>query len=138
METLSVEAELQVSILFGLVKLSGTSRYLQKTRKSFRSDCVVMKSYKTKHFEQLQLESSDLRICQKQLLKYPTQFTHVVTGIQYGTSKIANMIYTASSEKTNQEGHGMVARLMRTFRRVPTKICTHQPTHGRWRANIYI
>ena len=84
--SLSMEVSLKASFLFGLVKVSGSAKYLQNSKKSRRQARVTLKYEGTTEFKEL-----SMALLGKGNVKYPEVIkqgiaTHVVTGILYGAS----------------------------------------------------
>ncbi|KAM4552691.1 cytolytic toxin-alpha-like [Odontesthes bonariensis] len=81
---LSIELSLKASFLFGLVKISGSAKYLQNSTKTRRQARVTLKYEGTTEFKELSME-----LLGQSNMKYPEAIkqgtaTHVVTGILYG------------------------------------------------------
>ncbi len=81
--SLNIEANLKLSLLGGMVDVSGAAKFLNDKQSSEQQARVTLKYSSTTHFEQLTME-------QLGALQYPEVLddhhaTHIVTGIQYGS-----------------------------------------------------
>lgn len=80
---LGIEANLKLSLLSGMVKVSGAAKFLDDKKSSNQQARVSLKYSSTTHFEQLTMD-------QLGAIQYPqvlddNHATHVVTGILYGS-----------------------------------------------------
>uniref|UniRef100_A0A671Y414 Neoverrucotoxin subunit beta-like n=1 Tax=Sparus aurata TaxID=8175 RepID=A0A671Y414_SPAAU len=92
---MDIEASLKVSLMCGLIKVGGSAKYLNDTKK-FKNQSRVTCQYKaTTHFNQLSvIQGETMNTQQVDVIKKGTS-THVVTGILYG----ADAFFVFDSEK---------------------------------------
>ncbi|KAM4525531.1 neoverrucotoxin subunit alpha-like [Odontesthes bonariensis] len=90
---LDVDASLKASILFGLIEVEGSAKYLKDMKKSDKHIRVTCQYKAITVFKQL--NSSETKSTQKVKDYVTSSATHVVTGIRYG----ANAFFVFDSEK---------------------------------------
>ncbi|XP_030256777.1 neoverrucotoxin subunit beta-like [Sparus aurata] len=92
---MDIEASLKASFLCGLIKVGGSAKYLNDTKK-FKNQSRVTCLYKaTTHFNQLSMTQLETMINQEKDSIKQTMATHVVTKILYG----ADALFVFDSEK---------------------------------------
>jgi hypothetical protein len=103
-EELKVNGSLQVSILCGKIKLSGSANYLDKTKSTSRQSSVHVKLKCRTAVKKLlmeHLDESNLRYPQIQRSGMIGSATHLVTQIEYGAE--ATFTFTKKLSKTENE-----------------------------------
>ena len=85
-KTLTIQGDLQISILTGMLKVGGSAKYLKDRVSSSRQSRVTF-SYKSRTiFKQLTMEQLALKNIQYPQVIEDRDATHVVTGILYGSN----------------------------------------------------
>ena len=105
---LGIEANLSLSVMGGLVSVSGAAKYLDDQKSSRNQARVTLQYYCTSRFEQLTMEQ--LAVSK---IQHPEVFdkgiaTHVVTGILYG----AEAFFVFDREVTHSENYHDIHRNM--------------------------
>ena len=91
-DSLNVEANLEVNVLSGMVQVSAGGKYLTSEKQSSTSVRIVL-SYDAKtHFTLIPytgtpVDQSNLDFCSNEHLSKAGGPTHVVTSVQYGTTR---------------------------------------------------
>ena len=103
MFSLGVEANLSVSVLSGLVEVSGSAKYLDDRQSSSKQARVTLKYNCTSKFQHMQLTMEQLATSK---IQHPDVFekqtaTHVVTGVLYG----AEAFFIFDREVQSSENH---------------------------------
>lgn len=85
---LDIDADLKLSVLFGLVEVYGSAEYLENHRKFTRQSRVTLNYRCRTHFKELQIKEmmSERQVDRKALNS--GKATHLVSGIMYGMDAI--------------------------------------------------
>ena len=104
--SLGVEANLKLSLLGGMVNVSGAAKYLDDKKTSEQQARVTLKYSSTTHFEQLTMEQlGDIQ--HPQVLK-DYHATHVVIGISFGSDAFFVFDRTLRTSEKLHSIHGNV------------------------------
>ncbi|XP_051715824.1 verrucotoxin subunit beta-like isoform X2 [Ctenopharyngodon idella] len=108
---MNIDGSLKLSVLGGLVSVSGTAKYLNDTKKSFRQQRLTLHYHSTCRYEELTMNRVvPENIVHREVLDNDTA-THVVTAVLYGAD--ACFVFdreVSSDEKLNTvEGEAKVA-----------------------------
>ncbi|XP_048014004.1 NACHT, LRR and PYD domains-containing protein 14-like isoform X2 [Megalobrama amblycephala] len=108
---LKTDGSLKLSVLGGLVSVSGAAKYLEDTKKSFRQQRLTLHYHSTSRFEELTMNHVvPENIVHREVFDNDTA-THVVTAVLYGAD--ACFVFdreVSSDEKINTvEGEAKVA-----------------------------
>ena len=90
-DSMSVEANLEVNVLSGLVQVSAGGKYMTSEKETSNSVRVVLKYEATNYFtmmpySQTPVDQSNLDFCSNDNLAKEGGPTHVVSSVQYGTT----------------------------------------------------
>ena len=104
--SLAVEADLKLSLMGGMVEVSGAAKFLDDKKSSEQQARVTLQYSSTTHFEQLTME-------QIGAIQYPKVLedhhaTHVVTGIVFGSDAFFVFDRSLSANEKLQDIHGKV------------------------------
>ncbi|XP_051547740.1 cytolytic toxin-alpha-like [Myxocyprinus asiaticus] len=108
---LNIGGSLKLSILGGLINVSGSAKYLNDTKKSFNQQRLTLHYHSTSKFEELTMNHlAPENIVHHQVLDNDTA-THVVTAVLYGADACFVFDREVSSEedKTTVKGEANVA-----------------------------
>ena len=107
LENLNIKGELKLSILSGMVELSGAAKYLSHEKTSFRSVESSLLYKLTTVYERLELYNTELKSYISDDALRQTTATHVVIGIYYGANCAitATDEYSESKEQKEVEGN---------------------------------
>jgi energy-coupling factor transporter ATP-binding protein EcfA2 len=108
--SLDIEANLKLSLMGRMVKVSGAARYLDDKKSSEQQARVTLKYSSTTHFQQLTMEQ--LGVIQYQSVLEDHYATHLVTGIVFGSD--AFFVFDRSvrgNEKLQDVHSNMEARI---------------------------
>ena len=88
---MSVEANLEVNVLSGLVQVSAGGKYMTSEKETSNSVRVVLKYEATNYFTMMPysetpVDQSNLDFCSNDNLAKEGGPTHVVSSVQYGTT----------------------------------------------------
>jgi ankyrin repeat protein len=110
-QELKVSGSLQVSILCGKIKLSGSANYLDKTKSTSRQSSVLVKLKCLTAVKKLlmeHLDESNMRYPQIQRSGRIGSATHFVTQIQYGAEATFTFTKKLSETEDEQEVNGQL------------------------------
>ena len=90
-DSMSVEANLEVNVLSGLVQVSAGGKYMTSEKETSNSVRVVLKYEATNYFtmmpySQTPVDQSNLDFCSNDNLAKEGGPTHVVSSVQFGTT----------------------------------------------------
>ena len=105
---LGIEANLSLSVMGGLVSVSGAAKYLDDRKSSRNQARVTLKYYCTSRLEQLTIEQLAVSEIQRPEVFDKGIATHVVTGIVYG----AEAFFVFDREVTHSENYRDIHRNM--------------------------
>lgn len=91
LNSLDVQAGFKLSILFGLVVVSGSGKYIRDTQHSSKSVKVSVANFMTTEFEQIDIAGVDGRRLIDLDILAKIDATHVVVGIQWGGNVIISV-----------------------------------------------
>ncbi|XP_048036032.1 stonustoxin subunit beta-like isoform X2 [Megalobrama amblycephala] len=81
---LKIDGSLKLSVLGGLINVSGAAKYLEDTKKSFRQQRLTLRYHSTSRFEELTMNHlAPENIVHREVFDNDTA-THVVTAVLYG------------------------------------------------------
>ncbi len=108
---LGIDASLKLSLMGGLVKVSGAASYLDDRKSSKRVARVSLQYHSTSKFEQLGMD-------QLGQIQHPQAFerniaTHVVTGVLYGAEAFLVFDRSVRNEESFQDVHGKMKGLIK-------------------------
>nr|XP_045610672.1 uncharacterized protein LOC123765879 [Procambarus clarkii] len=103
---LDVSASLKLSFLGGMIKLSGSGKYLEERKSSMHQERVTLQYKCTTKSEQLTMEQLGQGQVQHPYVFDHGTATHVVTGIEYGGHAFFVFDRQSSSSSYNKEVHG--------------------------------
>lgn len=89
---LGVEASLKLSLVGGLIKISGSAKYAQDYQKTNKEARLTLKYSTTTHFEQLTMKHLGKGNLNHPDLHDTNIATHVVTGVLYGAEAFLCLI----------------------------------------------
>lgn len=100
--SLDVQAGFKLSVLFGLVQVSGSGKYVRDTQHSSKSVKVSVATFITTEFEQIDIAGIDGRRLIDLDILAKIDATHVVVGIQWGGNVIIS-VEDSNSESRDKE-----------------------------------
>lgn len=111
--SLGIKGSLKLSILGGLVNVSGAAEYIDDRKSSQQQARVTLKYSSTSRFDELSME-------QIKGIQYPdvledSDATHVVTGVIYGSDAFFVFDRTVMLEEKNCDIHGKVEAMVKVF-----------------------
>lgn len=110
---LDIQADLKLSVLFGMFEVHGSAKYLENHRKFTRQSRVTFKYRCRTHFKELQLnEIMSERKIHPGVLNLENA-THVVAGILYGTDAIFVFDRTTTDEEDELENHKQLEAMVK-------------------------
>ncbi|CAM4844634.1 unnamed protein product [Rotaria magnacalcarata] len=110
---LGIDANLKISVLAGLIEVSGSAKYIHDRKLTEHQERLTLKYSITTRFEQLTMDHLG-----KSNAKYTEVFdqktaTHVVTGIMYGAEAFFIFDRTLSSNENRTEVDGHVETMLK-------------------------
>ncbi|KAL1250780.1 hypothetical protein QQF64_018576, partial [Cirrhinus molitorella] len=108
---LSIDGSLKLSLLGGLVSVTGAAKYLNDTKKSFRQQRLTLHYHSTCEFKQLTMNHlGPENIVYQDVFDNDTA-THVVTAVLYGADAcfVFDREVSADENKSTVEGEAKVA-----------------------------
>lgn len=111
--TLGIGGSLKISVLAGMIEVSGSAKYVHDCKTTEHQERLVLKYSTETRFEQLTMDHLG-----KGNAKYPEVFdqqtaTHVVTGIMYGAEAFFIFDRTFSSDENSTEIHGHLEAMLK-------------------------
>ena len=104
LQRLSVEKQLKLSVLSGLVSLDGSAKYLQTQNADLRTSSADLFYKITTVYEEVDIAKLSADEINKKCLQ--TDATHVVVGIKWGANVIVSFKYKAKDDELKQEIQG--------------------------------
>ncbi|CAF2779128.1 unnamed protein product [Rotaria sp. Silwood2] len=114
---LGVEASLKLSLLGGLVSISGSAKYAEDSQKTNHETRMTLKYSTTTHFEQLTMKHLGKGNLNHSDLHNADLATHVVTGVLYGADAFFVFVRAVSNNESKKEISG---RLKAIINKIPT------------------
>ncbi|XP_051988733.1 verrucotoxin subunit beta-like [Xyrauchen texanus] len=108
---LNIDGGLKLSVLGGLINVSGSAKYLNDTKKSFNQQRLTLHYHSTNKFEELTMNHlAPENIIHHQVFDNDTA-THVVTAVLYGADAcfVFDQEVSSDEDKTEVEGEVKVA-----------------------------
>ncbi|XP_051978499.1 cytolytic toxin-alpha-like [Xyrauchen texanus] len=108
---MNIGGSLNLSILGGLISVSGSAKYLKDTKKSFHQQRLTLCYHSTSKFEELTMNHlAPENIVHHQVFDNDTA-THVVTAVLYGADAcfVFDREVSSDEDKTTVEGEAKVA-----------------------------
>ncbi|XP_058647663.1 uncharacterized protein LOC131549467 [Onychostoma macrolepis] len=108
---LNIDSSLKLSLLGGLVKVTGAAKYLNDTKKSFRQQRLTLHYHTTCRFEELTMNHlAPENIINQDVFDNDTA-THVVTAVLYGADAcfVFDREVSADENKNTVEGEAKLA-----------------------------
>ncbi|KAL1250928.1 hypothetical protein QQF64_018724 [Cirrhinus molitorella] len=108
---LSIDGSLKLSLLGGLVNVTGAAKYLNDTKKSFRQQRLTLHYHSTSRFEELTMN----HLAAENIIYHEVfdndMATHVVTAVLYGADAcfVFDREVSADESKSTVEGEAKVA-----------------------------
>ena len=120
LQLLDIKGELSASIMSGMIKVSGSGRYLKDTRTKVNSSSMTCKLYVQTEQDIIFLRKGDLKDkadmnVVKDLGQEGQEATHVVTGILYGASGLVEAKYSFSDSQEQQRIEGSLGAKFQTL-----------------------
>ncbi|KAL1250959.1 hypothetical protein QQF64_018755 [Cirrhinus molitorella] len=108
---LSIDGSLKLSLLGGLVNVTGAAKYLNDTKKSFRQQRLTLHYHSTCEFKQLTMNHLGPENIVYQDVFDNDMATHVVTAVLYGADAcfVFDREVSADENKSTVEGEAKVA-----------------------------
>uniref|UniRef100_A0A8C2IRP8 Fibronectin type-III domain-containing protein n=1 Tax=Cyprinus carpio TaxID=7962 RepID=A0A8C2IRP8_CYPCA len=108
---LNIDGSLKLSLLGGLVNVTGAAKYLNDTKKSFRQQRLTLHYHSTCRFEELTMSHLAPENIIHQLVFDNDTATHVVTAVLYGADAcfVFDREVSADENKTTVEGEAKLA-----------------------------
>ena len=103
---LGVEASLKMSLLGGLISVSGSAKYIEDYQKTNTEARLTLKYSTTTHFEQLTMKHLGKGNLNHPDLHDADQATHVVTGVLYGAEAFFIFDRTVSNSESKKDISG--------------------------------
>lgn len=91
LQSLDVQAGLKLSVLGGLIEVSGSGKYVKDTLHSTKSAKVSVANFVTTEYEQINIVGLDVRKLIDLDVLAKIDATHVVVGIQWGGNVIVSV-----------------------------------------------
>ncbi|CAC5410240.1 unnamed protein product [Mytilus coruscus] len=102
---LDINADLKLSVLFGLVGVNGSAKYLENHRRFTRQSRVSLKYRCRTHFKELEIKTiMSERQVDRSALNYGTA-SHIVSGILYGIDAIFIFDRNATDDEDERQIH---------------------------------
>ncbi|XP_073725094.1 verrucotoxin subunit beta-like isoform X1 [Misgurnus anguillicaudatus] len=108
---LNIEASMKLSLLGGLINVTGAAKYLNDTKKSFIQQRLTLHYHSTTRFEELSMNHlASENIAHHEVFDHDTA-THVVTAVLYGADAcfVFDREVSSDEDKTAVEGEVEVA-----------------------------
>ena len=102
--SLGIDGSLKLSVLGGLVNVSGSAKYIDDRKSSKQHSRVTLKYSSTTRFEELSMEQ--IKGIQYRDVLEDGDATHVVTGVLYGSDAFFVFDRTISSGENRCDVHG--------------------------------
>ena len=115
MFNLGVEANLSVSVLSGLVEVSGSAKYVDDRQSSSKHARVTLKYKCTSKFQQLTMEQLATSKIQHPSVFEKQTATHVVTGVLYGAEAFFIFDREVESSENHHKIHGKMKILVKAI-----------------------
>uniref|UniRef100_A0A8C1XST7 SNTX thioredoxin-like domain-containing protein n=1 Tax=Cyprinus carpio TaxID=7962 RepID=A0A8C1XST7_CYPCA len=108
---LNIDGSLKLSLLGGLVNVTGAAKYLNDTKKSFRQQRLTLHYHSTCRFEELTMNHLASENIVHQDMFDNDLVTHVVTAVLYGADAcfVFDREVSADENKSTVEGEAKVA-----------------------------
>ncbi|XP_073720639.1 cytolytic toxin-alpha-like [Misgurnus anguillicaudatus] len=103
---LNIEASMKLSLLGGMINVSGAAKYLNDTKKSFNQQRLTLRYHSTTRFEELSMNHlASENIAHHEVIDHDTA-THVVTAVLYGADAcfVFDREVSSDEDKTTVEG----------------------------------
>ncbi|XP_073725201.1 cytolytic toxin-alpha-like [Misgurnus anguillicaudatus] len=103
---LNIEASMKLSLLCGLISVTGATKYLNDTKKSFIQQRLTLHYHSTTRFEELSMNHlASENIAHHEVIDHDTA-THVVTAVLYGADAcfLFDREVSSDEDKTTVEG----------------------------------
>ncbi|XP_065133348.1 stonustoxin subunit beta-like [Paramisgurnus dabryanus] len=103
---LNIEASMKLSLLGGLINVTGAAKYLNDTKKSFIQQRLTLHYHSTTRFEELSMNHlASENIAHHEVFDHDTA-THVVTAVLYGADAcfVFDREVSSDEDKTTVEG----------------------------------
>lgn len=90
---LNVNGELKLSVLCGLVEVSGSASYLKEERKSNKTQIVTLILKVRTHDDRIENENTLPDIISRKTVKTPKAATHFVSQVHWGANVFVTLVY---------------------------------------------
>ncbi|XP_037044137.1 neoverrucotoxin subunit beta-like [Bradysia coprophila] len=106
LQNLNVQAGFKLSVLFGLIEVSGSGKFFSDKQQSTRSAKVSVANFVTTQFEKIEISGEAGRKFINQDILKKIDATHVVVGIEWGGNVIVSVEDYNSENKDKQTVQG--------------------------------
>jgi hypothetical protein len=105
---LSVNAELQLSVLAGMVNLQGSGKYLKEDKQSFKAGRMTLLYSITTKYQEISISNLELKKIIDLNVIDSFEATHIVVGIHWGANCTITSEYANQENKKQTEVEGLL------------------------------